>query len=137
MTRDNVNRFARVKPVGEALVTTIPKEMPPKFAEKSARALLARQPRHRFPDHQQFAITDDHQLEIRGLGHDLDAIRAFDNELQGYWFRSWSRGKYGIVWPETGLDRLRYQRSERLDKYITFALIGVLAVLAVLFAILE
>ena len=122
-------RFTREQPIGKSLVVSYPKGMPQKFAERSARALLSRQPRHRFPDYQQFGHTDDHQLVIQGLGHDLEAIQKFDSELQGYWFRAWSRAKYGIVWPGTGLDRLRFWREERRDKVITLVLIGLLAAL--------
>ena len=121
------------RPVGQALVATIPDGMPPKFAEKSARALLNQQPGARFPTHQEIAIADDNKLVIRGLGHDFDAIRKFDSELQGYWFRAQSRAKYGIVWPGTGLDRLCLRREQRRDRHITLALVVLLAALWAVF----
>ncbi len=136
-TQTSGARFSRVRPVGQSLVTGYPRDMPPKFAERSARALLARQPRRRFPDYQQFGFTDDHRLVISGLGHDLEAIRKFDKELQGYWFRAWSRAKHGTIWPGTRLDRMRFRQDERRDKWITLALVGLLAVLFAVEAIAD
>ena len=121
------------RPIGQALITTIPDGMPPRFAEKSAWALLNRQPGARFPTHQEIAVADGNKLVIRGLGHDFDAVRKFDSELQGYWFRAQSRAKYGVIWSGTGLDRLRFRREERRDRHITLSLVVLLAVLWAVF----
>ena len=117
-------RFTRVQPIGKSLVVSYPKGMSQKFAERSTRALLDQQPRHRFPDYQRFSFTDDHQLVISGLGHDLDDIMKFDNELQGVWFRAWQRSKNPhrrllAAW-------LRRDQAERRDKRITLVVLSLL-----------
>ena len=81
--------------------------MPVDYAEKVARVLLDRQPRWRFPCIQEFDQTEDGQLVIFSVVHDVFEIQRFTGKLHRTWRRamSWQR----FVWLLPG--RRQYKRG--------------------------
>lgn len=86
-------RFCSVRPLGQTLVIRVPDGLPINDAEKLARVLLSRQPRHLFPDYQVFGQTADHRMVIRGLGNDVLEIKRFSDKINRRMERaiSWRR----------------------------------------------